>query len=1113
MGTLPSASTPVGPPSDRSFPIAIENRLGPWSSLLFGAIVGGLVLANGAADRPDLHLILDITLCFLPGIIAAVLAVQGAQQDATIPRLLACGFGAAAVLHGLHALSVLPWVEHPAWGHLTPRFRPATWAPACLILPASVILALVPQAPRRPARFLALVSVLAVLLVGIYIDVPPYGPPGFLGITRPSLMLVPVLFVAAFALALSRRGDGPLSAALVAMCVPLIAGHTFILFSTSPHDTPAMVAHVGAIAAFLGFLFVSFQQGLAVMEQGKANERLVRQMNDDLEERVRERTARLEAATLMLVEENTERGRAEEAARAGEAQLRSFVEQAPASIAILDRDMRYLAASRRWVEEFGRGRADLVGLNHYELIPDIPEAWKEVHRRGLAGESLGSDDDAWEQADGTTIWLRWAVHPWTDHRGQIGGIMILTEDISEGKRAEAALLAERELLRTVFDLLPDYVYAKDREGRFLAANEACARHMGVASAEALLGRTDADFYSPELAAQFGADEVHVLAGRPLINKDEGVVRADGARRVILTTKVPLTDGQGRIRGLVGTGRDITEREQAERWLAAQYSVTRVLSESWSLAEAAPAVLRAICASLGGEFGALWEMDRGAQELRCTEAWSAPGLPETLEATTRSTAVAPDRDLPGRVWSAGQPISLAEVGADPEFSRAAAAAAAGLHGALAFPVLLRGEVTGVIEIVGVGMARPDGPLLAMLAALGSQIGQFIEHRQAEVLFVQSQKMEAVGQLAGGIAHDFNNLLGVILGYVDLARKDLPEGHKSLRRIAGIQHAAERAAALTRQILTFGRRESFAPRVVDLNQIVEETETMLRRLIGEDVRLVVVLGPELGRVRADRAQLEQVLVNLAVNARDAMAKGGRLVIETSNVSLDAESPRTQFELKPGPHVMLAVSDTGHGMDAEVRARVFEPFFTTKEKGKGTGLGLAVVYGIVRQSGGSISLYSEPGRGTTFKVYLPRVDAEPSAVAPPKGEVRGGTETILLVEDEDALRLVAAEVLRSAGYMVLEAKDLVAATLAAPEAATRIDLLVTDVVLPGGSGPEVAVQVKAHHPDAKVLLVSGYTDGLLNGEPDGHLAAPFLGKPFSIDELLRKVREVLDSPPPSA
>jgi CheY-like chemotaxis protein len=286
-----------------------------------------------------------------------------------------------------------------------------------------------------------------------------------------------------------------------------------------------------------------------------------------------------------------------------------------------------------------------------------------------------------------------------------------------------------------------------------------------------------------------------------------------------------------------------------------------------------------------------------------------------------------------------------------------------------------------------------------------------------------------------------------------------------------------------------------------------EKLLRRLIGEDIRLAVAPGADLGRVRADPGQIEQVIMNLAVNARDAMPNGGRLVIETSNLNVDRVLGPMPADLLPGPHVLLTVSDTGEGMSAETAARVFEPFFTTKPMGKGTGLGLAVVYGIVKQSGGSISVYSEPGRGTTFKIYLPRADGVETETVESQSPPQGGTETILVVEDEPVLRDVAAEVLRSAGYTVLEASSPSGAILAANVPTAAIDLVVSDVVLPGGSGLDAARGVTARHPKAKVLLVSGYTDGLLDDGGTDEQRVPFLGKPYTPDGLLRKVREVLE------
>ncbi len=388
----------------------------------------------------------------------------------------------------------------------------------------------------------------------------------------------------------------------------------------------------------------------------------------------------------------------------------------------------------------------------------------------------------------------------------------------------------------------------------------------------------------------------------------------------------------------------------------------------------------------------------------------------------------------------------------------------------------------------------------------------ERKRLEAQLLQSQKMESVGRLAGGVAHDFNNLLGVITGYGDLLQRDVGPRHPAFARVTEIRKAADRAAALTRQLLAFSRKQVLEPKVLDLNAVVADIEKMLRRLIGEDVQLVTVLGGDLGRVKADPGQMEQVIVNLAVNARDAMPEGGKLIIETGNVDLDAAYARGRPDARPGAHVMLAISDTGHGMDTETLSHMFEPFFTTKEQGKGTGLGLATVYGIVRQSGGHITVYSEPGHGTTFKVYLPRfaededeeVPMTRAAVAEP---APSGTETILLVEDEASLRVMIREILESAGYEVLEGPTPEEALAAAGAHAATIHLVLTDVVLPRLSGRQVAEALRSSRPDVKVLFMSGYTDDAISHHGILDPGTHFIQKPFTTDGLLRRVRQVLD------
>jgi PAS domain S-box-containing protein len=382
--------------------------------------------------------------------------------------------------------------------------------------------------------------------------------------------------------------------------------------------------------------------------------------------------------------------------------------------------------------------------------------------------------------------------------------------------------------------------------------------------------------------------------------------------------------------------------------------------------------------------------------------------------------------------------------------------------------------------------------------------------------QAQKMEAVGQLAGGVAHDFNNLLTAIRGYSEFALNRLGEGNAVLRKdIEEIAKSADRASSLTRQLLAFSRKQLLQPRILQLNDVVSEVDKMLRRLIGEDIEVVTVFGRALGRVKADPGQIEQVLVNLVVNARDAMPEGGKLTIETSNVDVDDELATMYDGLAPGRYVMLAVHDTGHGIDAETKSRLFEPFFTTKEQGKGTGLGLATVYGIVKQSGGYVAVESEPGKGAAFKIFLNRLEAgvdEIEQVVQLEEERPRGSETVLLVEDEEVVRNLVREILEGNGYTVLEANNGADALDLGRSLTAPIHLLVTDVVMPKMSGRELAERLVTIHRETRVLYMSGYTDGAIghHGVLDPH--TELLQKPFTFDELAQKVRKVLDAPPAS-
>ena len=386
----------------------------------------------------------------------------------------------------------------------------------------------------------------------------------------------------------------------------------------------------------------------------------------------------------------------------------------------------------------------------------------------------------------------------------------------------------------------------------------------------------------------------------------------------------------------------------------------------------------------------------------------------------------------------------------------------------------------------------------------------ERRQLEGQLRQAQKMEAVGGLAGGVAHDFNNLLMVIKGNSEVMLEYLGPTERLRKNADQINKATDKASSLTRQLLAFSRMQVLQPKLLDLNAVVVEMGKMLRRLISEDIELNIVSGASLGAVKADQGQIEQVIMNLAINARDAMPQGGTLTIETANVFLDEGYARRHAGIQPGKYVMIAVSDTGVGMDAETQAHCFEPFFTTKELGKGTGLGLATVYGVIKQSGGWIWVYSEPGRGTTFKTYLPQVEEvvgsteRSNAVSAPLH----GSETILLVEDQEGIRELATEFLKGRGYTVLEAQDGSEALQVAEQHVGEIDLLIPDVVMPRMGGPELVDRLAASRPRMKVTYMSGYAQYAGDSHKLAKRDEVSLQKPFALDTLARKVREVLDA-----
>jgi PAS domain S-box-containing protein len=684
----------------------------------------------------------------------------------------------------------------------------------------------------------------------------------------------------------------------------------------------------------------------------------------------------------------------------------------------------------------------------------------------------------------------------------------------ERKQAEAALRESEERYRDLVENSLELITTHDLDGQILSANRAAAEVLGYDRKDHI-GKTNLrKLLAPEVRDRF--DEYLTRIRKDGVASGLMLVQTrTGERRIWEYYNTLRTEGVGTpiVRSMA---RDITERRKAEGRLAAQYVVTRALADSVTLAEAMPKILRALCETLGWARGALWTVDHKANVLRCHEVWHDPSVEMAqFETASRELTFAPGVGLPGRVWADGKPAWIPDVVQDKNFPRTPIAAKENLYGALAIPIEAGSRVLGVMEFFSKAIREPDPELLAMMATVSSQIGQFIERKrveealgESEEQLRQSQKLEAIGQLAGGVAHDFNNLLTVIGGYSSILLGKLPQDSPHRSSIEEIKKANDRASALTRQLLAFSRKQILQPKVLDLNTVVTDLEKMVRRLIGEDIDLLTITSPVLGRVKADPGQIEQVLLNLIVNARDAMPKGGKLTIETRNVVHSEEYAQRHAAL-PGPYVMLAVSDTGRGMDATTQPRVFEPFFTTKGSGKGTGLGLATVYGIVKQSGGNIRVYSEVGRGSTFKVYLPRVDeavdGEEEVIS---RSVPQGTEMVLLVEDEDQVRSILKHILEGQGYQVLSASNGEEALSISQDLERDIKLMITDVVMPQMSGRELAERVLAVRPNLPVLFMSGYTDDAIVRHGLLEEKLNFMQKPFDSATVARKVREVLDS-----
>ena len=638
----------------------------------------------------------------------------------------------------------------------------------------------------------------------------------------------------------------------------------------------------------------------------------------------------------------------------------------------------------------------------------------------------------------------------------------------EQQRSSEALRQQHSLLEAIIEGTTEAIYVKDRQGRYLMINSAGARSIGQPVQE-ILGKSDSELFSPDSAASI-MERDRELMEDGIMRTYEETGKADGVRRTYLSTKGPYRDARGRVIGLVGISVDITERYQAAEALAESEERFRTIFDGSPVGMVVIGMDGRVVTS---NTACRKMLGIGEQEILTTEVFDALTHPEH-----REPDAARYREL-----AAG---AIGQIRQEKRYIlRDGRTAWADL-----LLYLLRGRNGEPRYIIGMAIDISEQKLL-------------------ETQLRQSQRMETIGRLAGGMAHDFNNLLTVIKGYCDLVLDRTQSDPLLHNQIEHIEKASDQAASLTRQLLAFSRQQVLEPRVFNLNALVLNAKKMLQRLIGEDIEMVTLTAENLGAVKADPGQIEQVILNLVVNARDAMPNGGKLMLETANVDLDEAFAQAHLGAKPGKHVMLAVTDTGTGMNEETIAHIFEPFFTTKELGKGTGLGLSMVYGIVKQSGGHIWLTSELGKGTIFKTYLPRVDepVEETRRALRPMEAAQGSETILLVEDDPQVRELTRDILKMRGYDVLVTSGPGEALEVCKQRTGPIHLLLTDVVMPGMNGSEMATQMAVLRPGIKVMFMSGYTDNAVL--QDGRLSKGlfFLQKPFTPSALGKKVRDILD------
>jgi len=786
----------------------------------------------------------------------------------------------------------------------------------------------------------------------------------------------------------------------------------------------------------------------------------------------------------------------------------------------------------------GNKHPNILGANVLEGWPEAADWNRNIMATVLdGGGTLAYQDQELEldrHGGAEPVWMNLDYSPILNDDGSRAGVIAIVVETTAKVRAERQLSGERERLRQMFDVAPGFAaLLEGSEHRFTMANRAYLELVG----RDVLGKTIAEAL-PEVADQGFVELLDKVAA----SRETYVGRAvpvqltrDGTKteRFVDFVYQPMTDAAGEVTGIFVQGYDVTEHKRSEAVRIAHNEVLEHAISDEPLQTALEGLIRTVEKhSPSGVLGSILLLDESGKHLR---HGAAPSLPDAYNAAIDGVEIGPTVGSCGTAAATGKPVFVADIATDPLWTDFKDLAAEhGLRSCWSIPI--RSGSGAVLGTFAMYHREPREPLeddlqlvqlITQTAALvierkqaetklrqlnetleGRVVEEIAERRAAEVALQRAQKLEAIGKLTGGVAHDFNNLLQIVSGNLQLLATDVANNPRAERRITNAMAGVTRGAKLANQLLAFGRRQPLEPKVVNIGRLVGGMEDLVRRSIGEAVEIETVVSGGLWNTFVDPAQIENAILNLAINARDAMDGIGKLTIEVRNAHLDHDYAEKNSEVRPGQYVMIAVTDTGAGIPPELIEQVFEPFFSTKPEGKGSGLGLSMVYGFVKQSGGHVKIYSEVGQGTSVKIYLPRIhEDEDQAAGPELVEAGGGSETILVVEDDEEVRATVSELLRELGYNVLTAKDAGSA-LPILESGVKVDLLFTDVVMPGTlRSPELARKAKERMPTLAVLFTSGYTENAIvhGGRLDA--GVNLLTKPYSRQVLASRIRQALD------